>query len=167
MRPFKCSKSDMNPNAFALLNNPRLNKGTGFTMAERDQYGLHGLLPPRVSTLEQQVEWSLDNLRQLVDTSEEAPDYIVTGALRAVSAPAAAAASKPSAKGKKASEATTDPLARLSGRPAACAASCALWAAVRELSTRDIVARAIYTEAIERRYRFLSFGDAMLLDRHA
>lgn len=27
--------------------------------------------------------------------------------------------------------------------------------------------RAIYTEAIERRYRFLSFGDAMLLDRHA
>ena len=54
----------MNPKAFALLNNPRLNKGTGFTMAERDEFGLHGLLPPRVSTLEQQVEWSLDNLRR-------------------------------------------------------------------------------------------------------
>jgi malate dehydrogenase (oxaloacetate-decarboxylating)(NADP+) len=54
----------MNPKAFELLNNPRLNKGTGFTLAERDQYGLHGLLPPRVSTLEQQVEWSLDNLRR-------------------------------------------------------------------------------------------------------
>jgi S-adenosylmethionine:tRNA ribosyltransferase-isomerase len=27
--------------------------------------------------------------------------------------------------------------------------------------------RDIYREAIERRYRFLSFGDAMLLDRHA
>jgi len=54
----------MTSKAFDLLNNPRLNKGTGFTMAERDQYGLHGLLPPRVSTLEQQVEWSLDNLRR-------------------------------------------------------------------------------------------------------
>jgi S-adenosylmethionine:tRNA ribosyltransferase-isomerase len=27
--------------------------------------------------------------------------------------------------------------------------------------------RDIYVEAIERGYRFLSFGDAMLLDRHA
>jgi S-adenosylmethionine:tRNA ribosyltransferase-isomerase len=27
--------------------------------------------------------------------------------------------------------------------------------------------RDIYREAVERRYRFLSFGDAMLLDRHA
>ena len=33
-------------------------------------------------------------------------------------APASAAARSPSAKGKKASEATTEPLARLSGRPA-------------------------------------------------
>lgn len=31
------------------------------------------------------AEWSLENLRQLVDSSEEAPDYIITGALRAVS----------------------------------------------------------------------------------
>ena len=54
----------MTSTAFALLNNPRLNKGTAFTQAERDQFGLHGLLPPRVSTLEQQVEWSLDNLRR-------------------------------------------------------------------------------------------------------
>ncbi|MES2604465.1 MAG: NAD-dependent malic enzyme [Pseudomonadota bacterium] len=53
----------MNHKALAILNNPRLNKGTGFTQAERDQFGLHGLLPPRISSLEQQVEWSMENLR--------------------------------------------------------------------------------------------------------
>lgn len=39
-----------------LLNNPFLNKGTAFTKAERDQYGLNGLLPPAVQTLDQQVK---------------------------------------------------------------------------------------------------------------
>jgi malate dehydrogenase (oxaloacetate-decarboxylating) len=36
--------------------NPRLNKGTAFTEAERDTFGLHGLLPPHVGTLEDQRE---------------------------------------------------------------------------------------------------------------
>jgi malate dehydrogenase (oxaloacetate-decarboxylating) len=36
--------------------NPRLNKGTAFTEAERDAFGLHGLLPPQVGTLENQRE---------------------------------------------------------------------------------------------------------------
>jgi len=36
--------------------NPRLNKGTAFTEAERDAFGLHGLLPPHVGTLEDQRE---------------------------------------------------------------------------------------------------------------
>jgi malate dehydrogenase (oxaloacetate-decarboxylating) len=39
-----------------LLTNPRLNKGTAFTEAERDAFGLHGLLPPHVGSLEDQRE---------------------------------------------------------------------------------------------------------------
>ena len=37
-----------------LLMNPRLNKGTAFTESERDIFGLHGLLPPHIGTLEDQ-----------------------------------------------------------------------------------------------------------------
>jgi len=39
---------------FDLLRHPRLNKGTAFTEAERDEFHLHGLLPPIVGTLEGQ-----------------------------------------------------------------------------------------------------------------
>ncbi len=40
----------------ALLDNPYRTKGTAFSDEERMQYGLLGLLPPQVETLEQQVE---------------------------------------------------------------------------------------------------------------
>lgn len=46
-----------------LLNNPLLNKGTAFTHEEREQFGLTGLLPSAVLTLEQQVARELDNIR--------------------------------------------------------------------------------------------------------
>jgi malate dehydrogenase (oxaloacetate-decarboxylating) len=39
-----------------LINSPRLNKGTAFSDHERDVFDLHGLLPPRVGTLDEQVE---------------------------------------------------------------------------------------------------------------
>jgi hypothetical protein len=51
-------------------------------------------------------------------------------------APASAAAMSPSAKGKKASEATTDPRVSGSLAPMACAASAAFSAAMRAESTR-------------------------------
>ena len=49
------SESKQHPTGYALLRNPRLNKGTAFTMAERHAYGLEGLLPPAVTTIELQV----------------------------------------------------------------------------------------------------------------
>ena len=39
-----------------ILNNPFLNKGTAFTMEERKEIGLIGLLPPYVQTIEEQAE---------------------------------------------------------------------------------------------------------------
>lgn len=42
--------------AHEILNNPFLNKGTAFTMEERKELGLIGLLPPYVQTLEEQAE---------------------------------------------------------------------------------------------------------------
>ena len=46
-----------------LMNTPMLNKGTAFTDVERDVFHLHGLLPPHVGTLDQQVARRLKVLR--------------------------------------------------------------------------------------------------------
>ena len=40
---------------YALLHNPRLNKGTAFTETERRAHGLEGLLPPAVTNIDLQV----------------------------------------------------------------------------------------------------------------
>jgi hypothetical protein len=39
-----------------LLMDPFTNKGTAFTAAERDELDLHGLLPPVISTMEEQLQ---------------------------------------------------------------------------------------------------------------
>ncbi|WP_119390856.1 NAD-dependent malic enzyme [Taklimakanibacter lacteus] len=46
-----------------LINRPMLNKGTAFSDDERDAFNLHGLLPPHVGTLDQQVARRLKVLR--------------------------------------------------------------------------------------------------------
>jgi len=50
---------------YELLNDPLLNKGTGFTDQERDDFDLHGLLPPHVTPLDMQVKRRLDAFRGL------------------------------------------------------------------------------------------------------
>ncbi len=50
---------------YELLNDPLLNKGTAFTDAERDSFELHGLLPPNIASLDEQVGRRLQALRQL------------------------------------------------------------------------------------------------------
>jgi len=52
------------PRGADLLHDPALNKGTAFPMEERDAFGLHGLLPPRVCTQDEQVERVMDNFRK-------------------------------------------------------------------------------------------------------
>ena len=47
-----------------ILHDPLLNKGTSFTQAERDALGLRGLLPPATTTLAQQVDKVLSNIRR-------------------------------------------------------------------------------------------------------
>jgi len=49
---------------FNLINSPRLNKGTAFTDEERDEFSLHGLLPPHVGNLEEQLERRMQALDQ-------------------------------------------------------------------------------------------------------
>ena len=47
--------SDLALRGMHLLDTPLLNKGTAFSEQERAELGLHGLLPPQVETLQQQV----------------------------------------------------------------------------------------------------------------
>jgi malic enzyme len=62
-----------------LIAHPLLNKGTAFTDLERDQFGLRGLLPPRVSTIEEQVALELEHVRRKPDELER---YIGLAALQ-------------------------------------------------------------------------------------
>lgn len=51
----------VNQKGRALLLNPLTNKGTAFTNRERDELDLHGLLPPTVFTIKQQLQRTYEN----------------------------------------------------------------------------------------------------------
>ncbi len=52
---------------YELLADPILNKGMAFTTAERDAFDLHGLLPPHVASLDDQVSRRLAAFRNTKD----------------------------------------------------------------------------------------------------
>ncbi len=54
----------------ALLNSPLYNKSTAFTRAERATFGLEGLLPDAVSTMDQQARRAYDNIARKTDALE-------------------------------------------------------------------------------------------------
>jgi malate dehydrogenase (oxaloacetate-decarboxylating)(NADP+) len=54
-----------------LLHNPALNKGTAFTKEEREALGLRGLLPPHVSTQEEQVLRVMENFHRKPNNLEK------------------------------------------------------------------------------------------------
>ena len=57
--------------AHDILNNPFLNKGTAFTLEERKQLGLIGLLPPYVQTIEEQAAQTYAQMQTKVNDLEK------------------------------------------------------------------------------------------------
>ena len=57
--------------AHDILNNPFLNKGTAFTLEERKELGLIGLLPPYVQTIEEQVAQTYAQMQTKVNDLEK------------------------------------------------------------------------------------------------
>ncbi len=62
-----------------LIAHRLLNKDTAFTEAERDRFELRGLLPPQVSTIEEQLTLELEHVRRKADELER---YIGLAALQ-------------------------------------------------------------------------------------
>jgi malate dehydrogenase (oxaloacetate-decarboxylating)(NADP+) len=68
------------PTGYERLHNPRLNKGTAFTEAERREYGLEGLLPPAVTTIDLQVA---RRRVEIADLGDDLQKYLVLSDLQA------------------------------------------------------------------------------------
>jgi malic enzyme len=60
-----------NKRGFWLLKNPATNKDLAYPQEERDRLGLNALLPPRILTIEQQVELEMEHLRAKADALEK------------------------------------------------------------------------------------------------
>jgi malate dehydrogenase (oxaloacetate-decarboxylating)(NADP+) len=58
----------------ALLNDPTRNKGTAFTPEERREFGLEGLLPRSVDSVDRQVERPRD-IRAWIEGKLYKPEY--------------------------------------------------------------------------------------------
>ncbi|CAL5340407.1 unnamed protein product [Camellia sinensis] len=56
-----------------ILHDPWFNKGTAFSMTERDRLDLRGLLPPNVMSLEQQIERFMEDLKRFELNARDGP----------------------------------------------------------------------------------------------
>uniref|UniRef100_A0A1J3G8E6 Malic enzyme n=1 Tax=Noccaea caerulescens TaxID=107243 RepID=A0A1J3G8E6_NOCCA len=56
-----------------ILHDPWFNKGTAFTMTERDRLDLRGLLPPNVMDSEQQITRFMTDLKRLEEQARDGP----------------------------------------------------------------------------------------------
>jgi malate dehydrogenase (oxaloacetate-decarboxylating)(NADP+) len=65
---------------YRLLHDPRLNKGTAFTEAERRKYGLEGLLPPAVTNIDVQIA---RRHAEIADLDDDLLKYLVLSDLQA------------------------------------------------------------------------------------
>jgi malate dehydrogenase (oxaloacetate-decarboxylating)(NADP+) len=68
------------PTGYDVLRDPRLNKGTAFSAAERRAWGLEGLLPPAVTTIQLQVARRHAEIANLDDDLQK---YLVLSDLQA------------------------------------------------------------------------------------
>src|ERR1700761_9523578 len=68
------------PTGYDLLRNPRLNKGTAFTEAERRAWRLEGLLPPGILPIQLQIARRHDEIGRLDDDLQK---YLVLSDLQA------------------------------------------------------------------------------------
>ena len=59
------------PKGSQILHEPLLNKGTGFTVREREELNLKGLLPPAVLTIEEQKARIMKNFHAKQDDLEK------------------------------------------------------------------------------------------------
>ena len=76
----KLSAAPKHPTGYELLHNPRLNRGTAFSAAERRALGLEGLLPPAVTTIPIQVARRHAEIANLNDDLQK---YLVLSDLQA------------------------------------------------------------------------------------
>jgi malate dehydrogenase (oxaloacetate-decarboxylating) len=61
---------DMSLRGMHRLDTPTLNKGTAFTDEERSAFGLHGLLPPHIESLDEQTSRAYEAYRRKTDDLE-------------------------------------------------------------------------------------------------
>lgn len=63
----------VNKRSLDILHDPWFNKGTAFSMTERDRLDLRGLLPPNVMTSDQQIERFMLDLKRLEEQAKDGP----------------------------------------------------------------------------------------------